>query len=119
MISQRKLNDGSIAKFSQQITPQDFYGFGLWATEVRGHQAIEHGGSIHGFFSWSVYLADLDIHVAMLCNSNPPYSGNPHSFESNRSIGGRQSISTDRSSGGGPRCVEESDRNLQRKLDAK
>jgi len=50
MISQRKLNDGSIAKFSQQITPQDFYGFGLWATEVRGHQAIEHGGSIHGFF---------------------------------------------------------------------
>jgi len=50
------------------------YGFGLGVGELRSRRMISHGGGIHGFSCYSLWLPDQDIYVAVLTNgaSNGP-----------------------------------------------
>jgi len=48
------------------------YGYGLVPGDVRGRDAIGHGGGIFGFVTDSVYLPQSDIFVAVLNNSDQP-----------------------------------------------
>jgi CubicO group peptidase (beta-lactamase class C family) len=44
------------------------YGFGLGISELRGQRLIHHGGGIHGFSCYSLWLPDQDVYVAVLTN---------------------------------------------------
>jgi D-alanyl-D-alanine carboxypeptidase len=46
------------------------YGFGLMIAEANGVRSIAHGGGIPGFNSVLTTLPDLDMHVAVISNSN-------------------------------------------------
>lgn len=46
------------------------YGYGWFIAQLQGTPAVEHGGGINGFLSYSVYLPDEDVFVAVLSNSN-------------------------------------------------
>lgn len=59
MITNYKLSDGSLAG----------YGYGLVPGQIRGHQAISHGGGIFGFVTHGIYLPEEEVYVAVLCNS--------------------------------------------------
>ncbi len=59
MVASHKLADGSLTG----------YGYGLMPGEIRGHEAVTHGGGIFGFVTYGVYLPEDDIYVAVLCNS--------------------------------------------------
>ena len=48
------------------------YGFGLGIAELRGQQAIGHGGGIFGFATDSTYLPGKDLFVAVFTNSDRP-----------------------------------------------
>ena len=57
-----QLPDGSTEK----------YGFGMGMREVRGRQALGHGGGIFGFSTDSIYLPKEDLFVAVFTNSDSP-----------------------------------------------
>jgi len=70
----RVLADGS---YQQMITPvgaaaESKYGFGIFNGTLRGAQALQHGGGIHGFVSQLLYLPDTDTTVAVIQNSDRP-----------------------------------------------
>jgi CubicO group peptidase (beta-lactamase class C family) len=44
------------------------YGFGLGVGSMRGHRMIAHGGGIHGFRCYTMWLPDEDVYVAVLTN---------------------------------------------------
>jgi len=44
------------------------YGYGLGLGTMRGRKLIAHGGGIHGFTCYSMWLPDEDIYVAVLTN---------------------------------------------------
>ena len=48
------------------------YGFGMGMREVRGRQALGHGGGIFGFSTDSIYLPKEDVFVAVFTNSDSP-----------------------------------------------
>lgn len=48
------------------------YGFGLGVNEIRGAQAISHGGGIFGFSTEAAYLPEEDLFVAVFANSDDP-----------------------------------------------
>ena len=50
------------------------YGFGWQLGNIQGSPAIEHGGGINGFLTYSIYLPEADIFVAIFsnCNCNAP-----------------------------------------------
>ncbi|MBK8095896.1 MAG: beta-lactamase family protein [Planctomycetes bacterium] len=44
------------------------YGFGLIMDRFGDHPRVQHGGGIHGFNSFLVWLPDADLHVAVISN---------------------------------------------------
>lgn len=58
MTSPFELNDG-------ELYP---YGYGLGIGTMRGRRSVVHGGGIHGFTCYSMWLPDEDIYVAVLTN---------------------------------------------------
>lgn len=50
------------------------YGFGISNLDVRGRDAVGHGGGIFGFSTDSVYLPKDDVFVAVFANSDDPRS---------------------------------------------
>ena len=44
------------------------YGYGLGIGQMRGRQMIAHGGGIHGFRCYSLWLPGEDLYVAVLTN---------------------------------------------------
>lgn len=44
------------------------YGYGLGIGQLRSRDMISHGGGIHGFTCYSLYLPDEDLYVAVLTN---------------------------------------------------
>jgi len=48
------------------------YGFGMGMREVRGREALGHGGGIFGFSTDSIYLPEDDVFVAVFTNSDSP-----------------------------------------------
>jgi hypothetical protein len=48
------------------------YGFGMGMRDIRGHQALGHGGGIFGFVTDSIYLPKEDVFVAVFSNSDRP-----------------------------------------------
>lgn len=64
MTSPVELNDGSMSN----------YGFGLGLYQFNKYQVIGHGGGIHGFVTNAFYIAEQDLYVAVLNNSD---SGSP------------------------------------------
>ncbi len=69
--------------FAQMSTPYELsdgkthpYGYGLGLGEVEGREMIAHGGGIHGFSCFALWLPDSDTYVAVLTNTvNKPASG--------------------------------------------
>jgi CubicO group peptidase (beta-lactamase class C family) len=51
---------------------QTGYGYGLATREVRGRDAIGHGGGIFGYVTDELYLPEEDVFVAVFCNSTGP-----------------------------------------------
>ncbi|MDQ3077771.1 MAG: serine hydrolase [Pseudomonadota bacterium] len=64
MIAKTKLADGTFEN----------YGFGLSQSQLRGSDAVGHGGGIFGFSSNSIYIPSNDLFVAVLTNSDEPQS---------------------------------------------
>jgi CubicO group peptidase (beta-lactamase class C family) len=62
MIAPTKMSDGKVEK----------YGFGLGQDEIRGQQAIRHGGGIFGFSTDAIYFPKEDLFVAVFTNSDDP-----------------------------------------------
>jgi len=58
MTTSFELNDG-------ELYP---YGYGLAIGTMRGRRSISHGGGIHGFSCYTMWLPDEDIYVAVLSN---------------------------------------------------
>ena len=50
------------------------YGFGIATGTLRGEPQLQHGGGIHGFSSYLLYLPGSDVSVAVLYNAD---SGRP------------------------------------------
>jgi hypothetical protein len=48
------------------------YGYGWGVSKLRGRRAIEHGGGIFGFSTYTLRLPDERVFVAVLCNSDSP-----------------------------------------------
>lgn len=51
------------------------YGFGLGVGQLRERRMIAHGGGIHGFSCYSLWLPDEDIYIAVLTNGAPDGPG--------------------------------------------
>lgn len=65
MTTPAALNDGSSYP----------YGFGLGVGLLRERRMIAHGGGIHGFSCYALWLPDEDIYVAVLSNGAPKGPG--------------------------------------------
>jgi CubicO group peptidase (beta-lactamase class C family) len=48
------------------------YGYGLSLGELRGHAVVQHGGGIHGFRTFGLYVPKADVYVAVLANNTDP-----------------------------------------------
>jgi len=73
------IHDGS---YKAMTTPANLndggsypYGFGLGVGLLRDRRMIAHGGGIHGFTCYSLWLPDEDIYVAVLTNGAPDGPG--------------------------------------------
>lgn len=62
MVAPTKLPDGTTEP----------YGFGIGRSDIRGRDAIGHGGGIFGFSTNSVYVPQEDLFVAVFANSDSP-----------------------------------------------
>lgn len=65
MTTPAKLNDG-------ETFP---YGYGLGVGQLRERRMISHGGGIHGFTCYSLWLPDEDVYIAVLTNGAPAGPG--------------------------------------------
>lgn len=45
------------------------YGYGWGISEIHGSQAIQHGGGINGYLTYSIYLTNEDVFVALFSNN--------------------------------------------------
>ena len=76
----RALHEGRVLEsdtYRQMVTPVDaaqeaHYGFGITRGTLRGEDMLQHGGGIHGFLSYLLYLPGSDTTVAVLQNSDRP-----------------------------------------------
>lgn len=74
----RALHEGRVLKdatYRQMITPagaaeEAKYGFGISRGTLRGEDMLSHGGGIHGFLSFLLYLPGSDTTVAILQNAD-------------------------------------------------
>lgn len=74
----RALHEGKVlqdASYRAMITPvgkavASNYGFGIVASTLRGVPQLQHGGGIHGFSSYLLYLPGSDTSVAVLYNAD-------------------------------------------------
>lgn len=74
----RALHEGSVLKdstYKNMITPagaakEAGYGFGIVHGTLRGAEMLSHGGGIHGFLSYLLYLPGSDTTVAILQNAD-------------------------------------------------
>jgi len=62
MITKTKTRDGK----------ETGYGFGMEVNELRDHPTLGHGGGIFGFITFSLYIPEKDVFVAVFTNSAPP-----------------------------------------------
>lgn len=65
--------------YAEMIAPTELpggevidYGFGIAQMEIRGREALGHGGGIFGFSTDSVYIPQADLFVAVFANSDSP-----------------------------------------------
>jgi len=78
----RALHEGKVlreASYRAMVTPvgkatDSDYGFGIVTGTLRGVPQLQHGGGIHGFSSYLLYLPGDDVTVAVLYNAD---SGRP------------------------------------------
>ena len=78
----RALHEGKVlqdASYRAMITPvgkavENNYGFGISTGTLRGVPQLQHGGGIHGFSAYLLYLPGSDTSVAVLYNADgvPP-----------------------------------------------
>lgn len=74
----RALHEGRVLEarlYEEMITPAGTaadaaYGYGIARGTLRGTPMLQHGGGIHGFTSYLLYLPDSDTTVAVLRNSD-------------------------------------------------
>lgn len=45
------------------------YGYGLSVREIDGTPVIDHGGGIHGFATYAVWIPETKTYIALLCNN--------------------------------------------------
>lgn len=78
LVWNRALHEGNVLapeSYELMVTPvgaavDDHYGFGLTVGTVRGEPMLQHGGGIHGFASYLLYLPGTDTTVAVLQNAD-------------------------------------------------
>lgn len=78
----RALHEGRVLKdasYRAMVTPtgkaaDNAYGYGIVTGTLRGEPQLQHGGGIHGFSSYLLYLPGSDTTVAVLYNAD---SGGP------------------------------------------
>ena len=74
----RALHEGKLlreASYRAMVTPvgkaaDNDYGFGIVTGTLRGEPQLQHGGGIHGFSSYLLYLPGSDVSVAVLYNAD-------------------------------------------------
>ena len=66
-----RLNNGDIAK----VVAAGGYGYGWDLGNLRGIASVAHGGGLHGFSSYLMYLPEKKLTVTVLVNSLPPVPG--------------------------------------------
>jgi len=74
----RALHEGRVlreASYRAMVTPvgraaDNRYGFGIVTGTLRGVPQLQHGGGIHGFSSYLLYLPGSDVSVAVLYNAD-------------------------------------------------
>lgn len=66
--------DKAFTKYKLTDGKETDYGYGWFLRNVQESSSIEHGGSINGFLTQSIYLPKEDVFVAVFsnCNCNPP-----------------------------------------------
>ena len=66
------IHDDAYRRMTSPVTLNDNdtfpYGYGLGIATMRGHRSIQHGGGIHGFSCFSIWLPNEDVYVAVLTN---------------------------------------------------
>jgi len=69
----------SVARMATEFTLNDGegtgYGYGLSVREIDGTPVIDHGGGIHGFATYAVWMPETKIYVALLCNNPDNLTG--------------------------------------------
>lgn len=81
----RALHEGKVLKdasYSAMTAPvgkavESGYGFGIVADTLRGVPQLQHGGGIHGFGSFLLYLPGSDTTAAVLYNADGARPGKP------------------------------------------
>ncbi len=75
------LTEESVARMTTEFTLNDGegtgYGYGLSVREINGTPVIDHGGGIHGFSTYALWMPEAKIYVALLCN-NPDNQTGPN-----------------------------------------
>ncbi|HVU11807.1 MAG TPA: serine hydrolase domain-containing protein [Phototrophicaceae bacterium] len=66
VVSQKSLDD--LIANAVPLSKDNTYGYGLYISQIDGHQEIGHNGGISGFTSDMEYLSDVDFTVIMLTN---------------------------------------------------
>jgi len=69
----------SVARMATEFTLNDGegtgYGYGLSVREIDGTPVIDHGGGIHGFATYAVWIPEAKIYIALLCNNPDNLTG--------------------------------------------
>ena len=73
------LTDESVARMTTEFTLNDGegtgYGYGLSVREIDGTPVIDHGGGIHGFATYAVWIPGAKTYIALLCNNPDNLTG--------------------------------------------
>lgn len=76
LVAGKLLKPESLQKMATPYTLKDGsrtgYGYGLQVGTLRGREAVEHGGGIHGFATYALSLPADRVYVAVLANSDVP-----------------------------------------------
>ena len=71
----------SVARMTTEFTLNNGegtgYGYGFSVREINGAHVIDHGGGIHGFSTYALWMPEAGIYVAVLCN-NPDNQTGPN-----------------------------------------
>lgn len=73
---QQALHGGELlpdALYQRMITPEGAadesnYGYGIGRTDIRGREALQHGGGIHGFNTYALWIPAEKLSVVVLSN---------------------------------------------------